>query len=110
MLNLLKNNLFDYYSRNQTCAGCLIDRIDYGNYNRTFKKFEKFIEESGINCSFCFFRFLQMLEEKDIKSYKKLLKYLVENSDTHNEFPCNGDNKKIKQIILNSIVVGLDIE
>lgn len=107
MLNLLKNNLFGYYARNQTCAGCLLDKY------RVFPiEYDKFVREIGLKCSYCFFSFLQMLEEKNNKSYKKLLKYIVENNNIDYIFPCNNDNvsEKMKQIILNSIIIELDIE
>jgi hypothetical protein len=107
MLNLLKNNLFDYYSRNQTCTGCLLDK-----YSISPIEYDKLVREIGLKCSFCFYFFLQILKEKNNKSYKKLLNYIVENNNIVYSFPCNNDrvSEEMKQIILNSIVVELDIE
>jgi Fe-S oxidoreductase len=111
MLNLLKNNLFDYYSRNSTCTGCLLDK-----YSISPIEYDKLVRETGLKCSFCFYFFLQMLKQKNNKSYKKLLNYIVENNNIVYSFPCNYDNynrdsEEMKQIILNSIVAAeLDIE
>lgn len=107
MLNLLKNNLFDYYTRNSTCTGCLMNK-----YNWSSKKHSEFTKENGVECSMCFFSFLQILKERNNNSYKKLLNYMLENNNIDYTFPCNNDkfSEEIKQIILNSIVVRLDIE
>lgn len=107
MLNLLKNNLFGYYSRNNTCNGCLMNEYCYSS-----KEYSKFIEENGLSCSSCFYIFLQILKERNNKSYKKLLNYIVENNNIDYTFPCNDndDDEEMKQIILNSFIVELDIE
>jgi hypothetical protein len=107
MLNLLKNNLFDYYARNATCTGCLYDNCIY-----SLKEYDKFTRETGAVCSGCFYCFLQTLKERSNKSYKKLLNYMLENNNICYIFPCNNDNvsEKMKQIILNSIIIELDIE
>lgn len=112
MLNLLKNNLFGYYARNSTCIGCLLDRTDYSNYKNFTKEYDKFIRENGFTCSCCFYIFLQIFKEKDNVSYKKLLNYMLENNNIDYTFPCVNKNnsEKMKQIILNSFVVELDIE
>lgn len=107
MLNLLKNNLFGYYARNATCTGCLMDKYSYSS-----KEYDKFTRENGFSCSSCFYIFLQILKERNNNSYKKLLNYIVENNNIDYIFPCSGGNnsEKMKQIILNSVIVELDIE
>ena len=110
MLNLLKNNLFGYYARNATCEGCLLDCSANSNHKEISKEYRKFVVENGLNCSNCFYSFLQILKERNNKAYKKLLNYMLENNNIDYTFPCVDKNDKTKQIILNSIVVELDIE
>ena len=107
MLNLLKNNLFGYYARNATCTGCLIDKYSYSS-----KEYDKFTREIGLNCSSCFYSFLQILKERNNNSYKKLLNYMLENNNIDYSFPCVNkyNSEEMKQIIINSIIVELDIE